>query len=75
MKVKDLATEIAKNMKDEAEAIESYNKLLCNIEESNAEEKEELLSLIEEITEDELNHITKLTKIFEALTKLSAKKE
>lgn len=78
MNKKELATEVAKRQTEEAEAIESYSSLICLIKESKddtIEDKEELLSIFEEIIADELNHIKKLTKIFEALTKISANKE
>lgn len=54
------------NIKDEAEAIESYNLMAEHIRESGIPEGEQqqLLNLIREITDDELDHIRILKGIY-----------
>lgn len=60
------ANEIQFNIKEEASAIENYNRLLKMLEdvELPQRQKEVIQSVIFEINGDELNHQTKLKELF-----------
>lgn len=57
---REIAVEIAKNVKDEWEAIEGYQKLLETLKANDADE--ETVAQVEEIISDELNHAEVLRK-------------
>lgn len=67
----DFLADIAKNLADEATAIEGYYKLIKNC----PEKYEEILPDITEIIADEKNHMEKLQKIMESLDDIEPNKD
>lgn len=61
-----IAQDCMANIKDEADAIHSYNEMAEHIRDANISEaeKNELLALLGEIVDDELDHIRILKGIF-----------
>lgn len=65
------------NNKSEAQAIEDYTDFLKLVVESEIDEdyKKYIVSVINEIVSDELNHQEKLQEIYTALTNIEPNKE
>lgn len=71
----EIAKEIQFNAKAEAQAIYDYTELLKRINEVEIKEKNEIISSIEELIADELNHETKLHQIYSFLTGIEQKND
>lgn len=71
----EIAKLLQTNLKEEAQAVIDYTDFIKNVIESELDEagKDQIISTIEEIVADELNHQMKLGQLYVALTGIEPK--
>ena len=71
----EIAKIVQENLKEEAQAVIDYTEMIKSVIESKLDEigKDRIISTIEEIIGDELNHQMKLGQLYVALTGIEPK--